>query len=296
MNPRLLFALVTFSLAGAPLFAADESPVVLLWPNGAPGSEGQTGDEIILKGDHVTNIHHPSLTLFLPAKDKNTGAAVIIAPGGSHEFLWINYEGHAIARWLADHGVAGIVLKYRLSADASAPKGKSPYTLENEQADADRAVRVVRHHAKEWGINSAAVGFLGISAGGEDCLLATLQSSAGTPTAADPVEHESSRPDFLALLYPGGLDRDDLAPTSKMPPVFLVAGYRDRFSELAAEYYVKCKHAGVNAELHLYAGAGHGFGLRDVNPPAVNGWIARLDDWLVDRKFAVTVSQSPPLH
>jgi acetyl esterase/lipase len=281
----------------APLLAAaDEPPVVMLWPNGAPGSASQAGDEIILKTDHVTNIHHPSLTVFLPAKDKNTGAAVIIAPGGSHEFLWINYEGYAIARWLADHGVAGIVLKYRLSEDASAPNGKSPYTLDDERADADRSVRVVRHHAKEWGINPAAVGFLGISAGGEDCLMATLQSTGGSANATDPIERESSRPDFLALLYPGGLDREDLAPTPHMPPVFLVAGYRDGFSELAAEYYVNCKHAGVNAELHLYAGAGHGFGLREVNPPAVNGWVARLDDWLVDRKFAVTVGQSLPSH
>jgi acetyl esterase/lipase len=286
MNPRLLFAFVTFTL-GVPLFAADEPPVILLWSNGAPGSEGQTGDEIILKNDHVTNIHRPSLTLFLPAKEKNTGAAVIIAPGGSHEFLWINYEGNAIARWLADHGVAGIVLKYRLSHDASAPNGQSPYTIEDhERADADRALRVVRGHAKEWGINPAAVGFLGISAGGEDCLLATLRATAGKADATDVIERESSRPDFLALLYPGGLDRPDLAPTSQMPPVFIVAGYRDRFSELAAEYYLKCKHASVNAELHIYAGAGHGFGLRDVNPPAVNDWIARLDNWLIDRKFA----------
>lgn len=274
--------------------AADEPPVVLLWPNGAPGSEGQTGEEIILKTDHVTNIHHPSLTLFLPPQEKNTGAAVIIAPGGSHEFLWINYEGNAIARWLADRGIAGLVLKYRLSRDASAPNGKSPYTIEDdERADAERAVRVVRGRAKEWGINPGAIGFLGISAGGEDCLLATLRATDGKPDAADPIDRENAHPNFLALLYPGGLDQPELAPTRQLPPVFLVAGYRDRFSELAAEYYVKCKRAGVNAELHIYAGAGHGFGLREVNPPAVNDWIARLQSWLIDRKFAIAVPVNP---
>jgi acetyl esterase/lipase len=270
----------------APFVAADETTVIPLWPNGAPGSEGRTGDEIVLKMDHVTNIHHPSLTLFLPTKEKNTGAAVIIAPGGSHQFLWINYEGYAIARWLADHGIAGMVLKYRLSQDASAPNGQSPYSLDDERLDAERAVRVVRRRAKEWGVDPSAIGLLGISAGGEDCLSATLRATAGKPEAADPIEREGSRPDFLALLYPGGLDRADLAPIAEMPPIFIVAGYRDRFSELAALYYVKCKHAGVNAELHIYAGAGHGFGLREVNPPAVNTWVARLADWLRDRKFA----------
>lgn len=283
---KTCFLFLCFAVGISLASAAGEPPVVLLWPNGAPGSEGQTGDEIVLKTDHVTNIHHPSLTLFLPPPEKNTGAAVIIAPGGSHQFLWINYEGYAIGRWLADHGVAGLVLKYRLSKDASAPNGKSPYTIEgHERADAERAMRVVRSRAKEWAINPATIGFLGISAGGQDCTLATLRATDGRPDATDPIERESSRPNFLALLYPGGLDQPELAPTPQMPPVFIVAGYRDHTSVADANYYIKCKEVGVNAELHIYAGAGHGFGLRDVNPPAVNAWVARLRDWLQDRKF-----------
>jgi acetyl esterase/lipase len=294
LKRSLFLALAIFAIAPL-LSVAAEPPVVLLWPNGAPGSEGQTGDEIILKTDHVTNIHRPSLTVFLPAKEQNTGAAIIIAPGGSHEFLWINYEGYAIARWFAEHGVAGFVLKYRLSKDASAPGGKSPYSIDvHERADAERALRVVRNRAAEWGVNPAAIGFLGISAGGEITLLATTRATTGKLDATDPVERASARPNFLALLYPGGLARTDIELPKDMPPVFLLGGYRDRppVSEGLAEFYLKCKKAGVNAELHIYASAGHGFGLRDSNPPAVGAWPARVHDWLIDRKL-ITATAKP---
>jgi len=121
--------------------AAEE---VLLWPNGAPGSEGQTAAEVSEKTDAIrlSSVHKPSLTVFLPAKEKATGAAVIVMPGGGHRFLSIENEGTKCAEWLAEHGVAGLVLKYRLSRDTN-----SPYKLEHSMADADRAVRVAKARA-----------------------------------------------------------------------------------------------------------------------------------------------------
>lgn len=129
--------------------AADPQWIVL-WPNGAPGSEGKTGEETVRttpQGEHVTaNVHRPSIGVFLPAKENASGAAVVIAPGGGHSELWADHEGVNPARWLADHGVTGIVLKYRLARE----KG-STYKIEGESlADMQRAIRLARSRAAEW--------------------------------------------------------------------------------------------------------------------------------------------------
>src|SRR5215216_2506175 len=132
---------------------------IFLWPNGAPGSEGKTGKEKIrtVGNDQVvSNIHNPSITPYLPIKEKATGAAVIIAPGGGHRELWITHEGYNEAKWLSDRGIAAFVLKYRLARDTL-----STYTIDKDElADIQRAIRLVRSHAKEWQIDTAKIGVM----------------------------------------------------------------------------------------------------------------------------------------
>ncbi|MES1217256.1 MAG: alpha/beta hydrolase [Bacteroidota bacterium] len=257
---------------------------ILLWPNGAPGSEGKTGNEKlrIVEGDHVlSNIHHPSITLYLPAKEKATGAAVIIAPGGGHRELWITHEGYNEAKWLSERGVAAFVLKYRLAKDSL-----STYTIDKDElADIQRAIRLVRSRAKEWGVDTAKIGVMGFSAGGEVAALAAMRFDNGNASATDPIDREGSRPAFQGLIYPGNSGRFEVAANA--PPVFLVGGYGDR-NDIAigvAEVYIKYKKANVPAELHIYSNAGHGFGMRERNTGAVAGWIDRFYDWMSDRGF-----------
>jgi endo-1,4-beta-xylanase len=286
-------SLPLFALAVAifqPLAAQPEPhPVVPLWPQGAPGSEGRRGEPEKIAGSNVSNIHAPSLTVYLPDPNRATGAAVVIAPGGGHARLAIQHEGYNVANWLAQHGVAAFVLKYRLAKDDATPAGGTqPYTVDRDAlADAQRALRLVRAHSAEWHVNPAAVGIIGFSAGGEVALLAATRGTGGIPTSADRVDHQSAKADFFGLIYPGGLPRTDITLDQTTPPAFLAAGYGDRqnISEGLAEFYLKCKRAGVSAELHMYAGAGHGFGVRDTNTSPAGAWLARFHEWLGDRKL-----------
>jgi acetyl esterase/lipase len=261
---------------------AQENKEILLWPAGAPGSEGKTGKEkirITETGDHVvTNIHFPSITVYLPNKEKNTGAAIIIAPGGGQRELWIDHEGYNLAKWFNEKGIAAFVLKYRLSKQDS-----SVYTIDgNELADMQRAIRLVKSEARDWRIDTARVGVMGFSAGGEVAALSAMRFDYGNTTITDPIEKQSSRPAFQALIYPGNSSRFTAAKNS--PPLFIACGYNDRIdiAKGMAELYIKYKEAGVPAELHIYANAGHGFGMRTTNKGAVAGWYLRLAEWLVD--------------
>jgi endo-1,4-beta-xylanase len=258
---------------------------ILLWPNGAPGSEGKMPDEkvrVTATGDHVVSgIHSPSITPFLPTPGKANGTAVIIAPGGGHRELWIDHEGYNPAKWLSERGVTAFVLKYRLAREE-----KSTYTIdEHELADIRRAIRLVRSRAKEWNIDTARIGVMGFSAGGEVAALSAMRSDKGDASAKDVIDRESSRPAFQALIYPGGSARFEV--TKNSPPVFLLGGYGDRpdIAEGLAQVYIKYKQAGVPAELHIYSNAGHGFGLRQSNQGAVAGWMQRFSDWLGDLGF-----------
>src|SRR5258708_21891646 len=143
------------------------NPEIPLWPNGAPGSEGQAAKEVVeaLNASHgytkVTKVPHPSVTVFLPPSDKATGAAVIIAPGGGHQFLNFDQEGTNVATYLNSIGVAGFVLKYRLAREPD-----STYKIEEHAlADMQRAIRLVRSRAASWHVNTALVGGMGVSAG-----------------------------------------------------------------------------------------------------------------------------------
>lgn len=265
--------------------AADEPKELPLWPKGAPGSEGKVGEEkvrITEDGEHVvSNIHRPSLTPYLPAKDKATHAAVIVAPGGGHRELWVDHEGHNVARWLSAHGIAAFVLKYRLAREPD-----STYKVEEHAlADAQRAIQYVRSRAEEWGINPSRIGVMGFSAGGEVAALSAMRILDGKKDAVDAVERISSRPDFQALIYPGNSGK--IVVTKESPPAFLLCGYKDRpdISRGLAEVYLKFKDAGVPAEFHVYSGAGHGFGVREKNHDAASTWLARFEEWLGDLGF-----------
>lgn len=281
--------LVALAAACVALLHGADAPVVPLWPAGAPGSAARMHEPEKIAGTNVSNIHHPSLTVYLPAKDEANGCAVVVAPGGGHSRLAFEHEGHAVGRWLANHGIAAFIPKYRLSKDDATPAGAAqPYTIDRDElGDAQRAIRLVRSRATEWGVDPARVGIIGFSAGGEVTILAGTRGAPGDATASDPIDRLSSRPDFFGPIYPGGLQRTDIVLSKDLPPVFLLCGANDRptISELLPEFYVKCKKAGMDAELHIYAGIGHGFGVRDSNKSPAGAWLSRFQEWLGDRKF-----------
>lgn len=276
-------ALLAFLLWPAVVRPADAPKVVLLWPNGAPGSEGQIAPERIEPPKQgqayikVSSIHKPSITAYLPAKDKATGAAVIICPGGGHSFLAMDIEGDNVGQWLAEHGVAGFALKYRLAREANSPYKVEVHALQDTQ----RAIRLVRSHAQDWGIATNHIGVMGFSAGGQLAAWAATKYDAGAADAADPVDRISSKPDFQALLYPA-IPRDMNLSKDTTPPAFLVCGFNDRqnISEGLPNLYLLLKKAGVQAELHVYSDTGHGFGYRESSQAPVNAWPARFAEWL----------------
>ena len=275
----------TLCLLATALAAADEPKAVLLWPNGAPGSEGKTAAEttrVTPDGEHVVaNVHQPSIVPYLPSKETATGAAVVIAPGGGHREMWMDHEGYNIAKWLSAHGVAAFVLKYRLAREQG-----STYTIEGTSlADTQRAIRLVRKNAAEWGVNPDRVGVIGFSAGGELAALAAARYHAVDSAAADPIDRLSDKPSFQGLIYPA--IPADMKLSKETPPAFLVCGENDRqnISQGLPQLYLPMKQAGVSAELHVYAGVGHGFGLRDRTRGAVAGWVTRMHEWLDGRGF-----------
>ncbi len=284
-NSLLRRALLALLILPATILPANQSKEIPLWPDGAPGSEGKSGPEAVRLAENgervVSKVHQPSITPYLPPKEKATGAAVIVAPGGGHRELWTDHEGHNVARYLSARGVAAFVLKYRLAREAN-----STYTVDDHAlADMRRAIRLVRSRAPEWNVNPSRIGVMGFSAGGELAALAGMSFDGGNKEAPDAIERESSKPDFHALIYPGSSRR--FAPTKDSPPVFIVCGYKDRpdISQGMAEVYLKFKQVGVPAELHIYAGAGHGFGMRDKNTDAAGKWPVRFEEWLADLGF-----------
>ncbi|HWE52981.1 MAG TPA: alpha/beta hydrolase [Bryobacteraceae bacterium] len=286
----LIRTVISLLCAASSIVAGDYSytnaPEVHLWKNGAPGSEALASKKEVIDGPHegqdftrIWSIHNPSLLVYLPPKEKATGAAMIIAPGGGHRFLSIDMEGTNVAEWLNGIGVAAFVLKYRLAREEG-----SPYKVEDAIADGQRAVRTVRARAAEWNVNPAKIGFLGFSAGGEVAAVVSTQFDAGRPDSPDPIDHQSSRPDYQVLIYPG-VRADKIAVSKDTPPTFMLCADNDRGPSTAIpNLYLALKKAGVPAEIHIYASGGHGFGLRR-NPKAkviYSTWILRLQDWMAD--------------
>ena len=261
----------------------DSLVVVPLWPEGAPGPEKTPSEEKIVSRGHqrfVSNIHRPSLTVFIPPADKANGAAVVICPGGGHRFLSIDHEGYDVARWLNRAGVAAFVLKYRLAHEPG-----SKYKVEVDAlADARRAIRLVRSRAEEWHVDPRRVGLMGFSAGGELAILAGTRLEKGEVSAHDPIDRLDARPDFLAPIYPG-FRRGTLSVSQETPPTFLAVADDDRYcAQCALDFYEALKKAGVSGELHIYARGGHGFGMEQRRIP-ITGWIEHFRDWMDDRGY-----------
>jgi acetyl esterase/lipase len=263
---------------------------VALWSGGPPGSGGQATAEIMRWEGYkqpsgmswypvISHISNPSIIPYLPKPGMATGAAVVICPGGGHRYLAIEHEGDAVARWLADHGVAGFVLKYRLAGEPG-----SPYQVDVEALmDAQRAIRTVRSRAKEWGVNPAAVGIMGFSAGGELAMLAATRFDNPILGSSDAVDALDCRPDFQALFYPG-VPRTPLTLPRGTPPAFLCSASDDgfRLTTPMVRLYLDLEEAGVPAEMHVYGRGGHGFGIRSEDKP-VYTWMSLFMAWLGDR-------------
>src|SRR5262245_6148889 len=231
--------LLAFAVALPAGFSADEArPEVPLWPNGAPGFEKRKDEkevrDVQKSGEYkVTNVHNPYMTVFLPPKDKATGAAVILCPGGGHRELWVMHEGENVAKWLSEHGVAAFVLRYRLAREKDSPYKIAEHALQ----DGQRAVRLVRSKAKEWNVNPARVGMMGFSAGGEVVALVCRNPDKGKEGAEDPVERESAIPSFQALVYSGPQGIRGQMVTKDTPPTFILVGDDDNAVTWLVEHY-----------------------------------------------------------
>jgi endo-1,4-beta-xylanase len=285
-----LFYVFLLLMAGGPVLAAapgapvapwPDTPQILLWPNGAPGSEGVTARENYSPPTarsphgHLSPVHYPSVFVFLPAKEKATGAAMLVFPGGGANTLTIDHEGRDIAKWLNSVGIAAFVVKYRLSKTPNFPQ----YTLDTSVGDAQRAIRLVRGRAAEWGVDPKRIGIIGFSAGGTVAAEASVRSAAGKPDAADPVERVSSRPDFTVLVYTGQMDAPPTVPKDA-PPLLLIGSTEDSAHAVnAVKIYTAYLDAKVPVELHLYNAGAHGFALEPTELP-VGTWNQRLMDWL----------------
>lgn len=284
-HPTFLFACLLVSLSGSQIHAQEpEHPTeIALWSQGAPGSEARASEAENIESNgkgscNVTNIHNPTITPYLPDPKFATGTAVLVAPGGGHKKLCLGHEGYTLGQWFADHGIAAFILKYRLANEEG-----STYTIEDHaMADTQRALRLIRSRAAKWGIQKDRIGIVGFSAGGELAAYSAMKSDAGSADATDPIEHESSRPDFQGLIYPG--KSDTFTVEKGMPPAFIAFGYNDRpdISSGMARVYLKYKEAGVPAEMHVYSNVGHGFGYHPGTTTAAGAWPDRFREWLID--------------
>lgn len=274
----------------ATLVGVDEPREIPLWPNGAPGFESRRDLPQIAKDYWIKNIHNPSITAFLPPKDKATRAAVIICPGGGHRELVFNAEGVEPARYLNGIGVAAFALKYRLGREQG-----SPYKPEiHAREDGIRAMRLVRSRAEDWGLDPNRIGVMGFSAGGEVASMVAYAPGAGDPKAADPIDRINSRPDFQILIYPGPLGIPETIPKDA-PPAFLLVANDDRgASRVIARLFQKFRDAGVPVEAHVFARGGHAFNMGNRSKlETLKNWPKRLADWMADSGYLEPAKPSP---
>lgn len=287
-----------------PTLAAEPPQVVMVWPGKAPGESADIGPERVRMSPKldrkqvevteqtrlITDVTAPTLTIRRPAKDKDTGTAMLICPGGGYWDLYWQLEGEEVADWLNSIGVTGIILKYRVPRRPDEPKGEP---ARRPLQDAQRAVSLVRSKAKEWRIDSQRIGIVGFSAGGHLAIATATRFEKRTYVPVDEVDNVSCRPDFAILVYPGYLkvkDKDELAPglriPAETPPVFLTHGGADIISppENSVLVYLALRRAGVPAELHVYATAAHDFGVRPSEHPC-STWTQACANWLRHQGF-----------
>lgn len=283
MRFRPQFIPLLLSLIGIVAVQA-EPELIHLWPNGAPGFENRKDEPEQAKDWWVRNIHNPSVTVFLPPREKANGCAVVVAPGGGFKELVFNSEGKQAAEFLNSLGVAAFVLKYRLPNEAH-----SPYSLDHVRQDAYRAIRLVRSRASDFQIDPRRIGMLGFSAGGAVTMMVAFDQGDGDPNASDPIDRVNGRPNFVMMVYPGG------KPPAKIPadapPAFLVCANDDEYGcdEVTMELLQKFRAANVSVEAHLLAQGKHAFNMGDRSAlAAVKGWPNRMGDWMVDRGFLKT--------
>ena len=295
LTPLFALGLFTSAIAAMP----DPNPLVLpLWAGSPPNPQPAGKPEERVQETQILWIRHvenPSVEVRLPARGNATGQAVVVCPGGAYAGLAYDWEGTDFAGWLNQHGIAAIILRYRLPIDGDVAHQKWLVPL----LDARRALRLTRAHAAEWGINPAKVGIMGFSAGGHLASTAGTHFDAGDAAAADPVDRLGSRPDFMILVYPvismvppathGGSRRNllgenpseelvrqysnELQVTAETPPTFLVHAGDDGAVPVANSllFYQALVAHKVPAELHVYPHGGHGFSLALTK--------GRLQDW-----------------
>ena len=259
-----------------------KTQVVNIWPGVAPGSENWTHKEMTVKdtpiGTVVINVVTPTLTAYLPERDKATGVGVIIAPGGAFVALALDLEGNNVARWLQERGIAAFVLKYRLTEK----RGEGiPKDINMDEAgkfgiaDGIQAIKVVRQHAKEWGVAPDKVGFIGFSAGAMVSSGALLQ------------QDEAGRPNFSAMIYGGPFGVMPAIPAN-LPPMFLAWAQDDPLVlSFVVKFYDALKTAGHKPEVHIFNAGGHGFGMKKQGLSS-DHWIDDFYNWVEAQGFVKT--------
>ena len=272
-----------------------------IWPGKVPDAARVVGPEVFSDGTNndfriagkpvagIGKVSQPTMTVYSP-QGTNTGAAVVVFPGGGYWILAIDLEGTEVCDWLTFKGITCVLLKYRVPGEGLFPKSgaypKSPLALE----DAQRAVGLVRFHAAEWHIDPHKIGVLGFSAGGHLVAAISTHFKKRLYPAVDAADKESCRPDFAVALYPGHMMENtskhfELNPyvpvTSQTPPTFLLQAEDDPVDNVqnSLVYYAALKKAGVPVEMHLYAHGGHAFGLRRTNFP-ITRWPELVETWL----------------
>ncbi len=260
-------------------FAEPEAgEVIPLWEDGAPGFEDRKDEPEVVKGHSVTNIHYPTLTAFRPPKDKANGVAIVIAPGGGLRKLGVQGGGIEPARFLASHGYTTFVLKYRLSRQPGVPYKFEEHLLQ----DGQRAVRVVRHLAKDFELKTDKIGMLGFSAGGEVVSITCYKPGEGKADTEDPVDRLHAKPNFQMLVYPGPVGIPSSLPEDT-PPAFMVIAADDNHTSVLLNLMHRFREIGVDYETHIYARGGHGFGLgKRSKRLSIQKWPERMLDWLHD--------------
>jgi acetyl esterase/lipase len=290
------FSLLASLFVTVPALAA-EPLVVDLWPGKTPADVGINGQEtsqirqspLVGPTKIITNVTKPTLTIYKPTWEKNTGTAMLICPGGGYWDLYWELEGEEVAAWLNSQGMTGIILKYRCPRRPGDIRGEP---APGPQLDAQRSVSLVRSRAAEWGIDPKRIGMVGFSAGGHLALATATGFAKRKYDPIDAVDQISCRPDFAVMCYSGYLKakgKNELAPGIQVPadtpPIFLAHASDDKesyggsLSENSALMYLALKSAGISAELHIYATGDHDFGVRQ-NEKLPSSWTNLCVRWL----------------